>query len=122
MPSGYDSELAKKLNLKSGMMVRVVAAPEGVDLSSLSTTADEAADGVLVFVRTLAEVDRLGKTAVEAAREGRITWMAYPKGGQLETDLNRDILWERMRDRGIQANRQVSIDDVWSAMRFKPSE
>lgn len=119
MANAYDSELAKKLNQKSGMTLRVVAAPDDVDLSPLSTSADEAAEGVLVFVRTLAEVERLGKAAVDAATEGKVTWMAYPKARQLETDLNRDILWKTMRERGIEANRQVSIDDVWSAMRFK---
>lgn len=122
MATGYDSEMAKKLNLKSGMTVRVVAAPRDVDLSSLPTTDDEDADGVLVFVRTLAEVERLGETAIDAARQGKITWMAYPKARQLETDLNRDILWQAMRGRGIEANRQVSIDEVWSAMRFKAGE
>ena len=45
--------------------------------------------------------------------------MAYPKARQLGTDLNRDILWKLMKEKGIEANRQISIDDVWSAMRFR---
>lgn len=122
MAREYDSELAKKMNFPSGTRVRVVAPPEGVDLSGLATTDAGNAGGVVVFVRNLAEVATLGGEAVEAVRAGRITWMAYPKARQLGTDLNRDILWKEMKTRGIDANRQISIDDTWSAMRFRPGE
>ncbi|NTX34847.1 hypothetical protein HUA78_10380 [Myxococcus sp. CA033] len=46
--------------------------------------------------------------------------MAHPKAGQLDTDLNRDILARRLEQEGIQAVRQVAIDTVWSALRFRP--
>lgn len=121
MPTSYDSELAKKLNLKSGMTVRLVARPDDVALDGLSTTTSPAADGVIVFVRTLEEVNARAAVVVEAASAGKVTWMVYPKARQLGTDLNRDILWQAMRVHGAEANRQISIDDTWSAMRFKGS-
>ena len=120
MAPSYDSELAKKLNLKSGMKVRVVAKPDEVTLEGLSTTAS-GADALIVFVRTMADADAHSAEVVEAAAAGMVTWMAYPKARQLGTDLNRDILWHAMKGRGVAANRQVSIDDTWSAMRFKAS-
>ncbi|WP_224246101.1 hypothetical protein [Hyalangium gracile] len=46
--------------------------------------------------------------------------MAYPKAGQLGTDLNRDVLWKHLLKEGIQGVRQVALDPVWSAMRFRP--
>lgn len=52
--------------------------------------------------------------------EDRVAWVAYPKAGQLDTDLNRDILARRLEQEGIQAVRQVAIDTVWSALRFRP--
>jgi len=118
--------LAKKLNVKDGITVRVVGKPEGVDLGDVPTaTAADAygthgAQGVLVFARTLADVEATCDPAVEAAREDRLAWIAYPKAGQLGTDLNRDILWQRLHPRGILGVRQVALDDVWSAMRFRP--
>jgi len=39
---------------------------------------------------------------------------------QLGTDLNRDSLAKLMIERGAQPVRQVAIDDVWSALRFRP--
>jgi hypothetical protein len=120
MAKAKDSDLAKKLNVKAGMKVRIVGKPAGVSLNGISTTASSKADGVLVFVKTLAEVDAKCKPALDAAREDRLSWIAYPKAGQLGTDLNRDILWKRLLDQGIQGVRQIALDDVWSAMRFRP--
>jgi hypothetical protein len=57
----------------------------------------------------------------EAAQHGALTWLAYPKARQLETDLNRDIIRDLALDRGLDPVRQVSIDDIWSALRLKPA-
>lgn len=119
MAASYESGLAKKLNLKSGMTAWVVDRPEGVDLDGVRTADSPDADGVIVFARTLAEVDARADPVVAAARGGRVAWLAYPKARQLGTDLNRDILWKHMRQKGVDAVRQVAIDDVWSALRFR---
>ena len=50
-----------------------------------------------------------------------LAWVAYPKGGRLGTDLNRDVLAGLLAERGVRAVRQVSIDETWSALRFRPS-
>jgi hypothetical protein len=122
MASAYDSELARKLNLKSGMKVRVIDPPADVDLGGLSTGDPPDADGVIAFVRTLAEVDAKGDPVLDAAGADRIAWLAYPKGGRLGTDLNRDVLWKHMLRKGVQGVRQVAIDDTWSALRFRPAK
>lgn len=110
------SELARKLQLK-GQAIRVVNRPRGVapDLP----VADDA-EAVLVFVNDAAELDAHGSVAIAAARVDHLAWIAYPKGGQRGTDLNRDILWARLADEGVRPVRQVSIDEVWSALRFRP--
>ncbi len=56
-----------------------------------------------------------------AARADRLAWIDYPKGGRLGTDLNRDLLVAALAARGVQPVRQVSIDDTWSAPRFRPA-
>lgn len=112
--------MEKKLNLKKGMKVRVLGRPANVDLAGVETTSSPKADAVIVFARTLAEVDAKAGPAVDAARQDRIAWVAYPKAGQLDTDLNRDVLWKHMLKKGVQAVRQVAIDEVWSALRFRP--
>ncbi len=45
-------------------------------------------------------------------------WVAYPKGNR--TDINRDSLWPILADYGMRPITQVAVDDVWSALRFRP--
>ncbi|MCI0570915.1 MAG: hypothetical protein L0Y66_09195 [Myxococcaceae bacterium] len=114
--------LSKKLNLKDGMKVRVVGKPAGVDLGDVPATTASGAEAILVFVKTLADVDAKCTPLVEAAKEDRIAWAAYPKAGQLGTDLNRDVLWRHLHKHGVEGVRQVALDTVWSAIRFRPGK
>src|SRR5262245_8050810 len=112
--------LTKKLNLKPGMPLHVIGKPADVHLGDVTTSrSNEGA--VLVFVKSIADLDARAKPVIEAAKRDRLAWIAYPKAGQLHTDLNRDILWKHLQRKGIQGVRQISIDDVWSALRFRPA-
>ncbi|MGO8960134.1 MAG: hypothetical protein ACLQFR_22600 [Streptosporangiaceae bacterium] len=115
-------ELAAKLQIKPGAAVSVLAAPaDGPDLSGVGRAGHDPAeaDAVIAFVQSSA--DLAGSPAVAAARLDKLTWIAYPKAGQLGTDLNRDILARASHDLGIRPVRQVSLDDVWSALRTRPA-
>lgn len=51
-----------------------------------------------------------------------LLWIAYPKGSsQIKTDVNRDTLWKTIEPTGWRPVRQIVLDEVWSAMRFRPS-
>ena len=117
-------DVAGKLQIRAGATVLVRNAPEGfaLDLPESVQRAGpgEQADVVLVFVRDSSEVASHSAPFVEAARRDAIAFIAYPKAGQLGTDLNRDVLWDALRREGLRGVRQVSLDDVWSAMRFRP--
>ena len=119
-------DVAGKLQVKPGASVMVGNAPEGfaLDLPEWARLVDrrEQADVVLVFVRDSSEVEAHSEPFVEAARRDAIAYIAYPKAGQLGTDLNRDVLWDALRREGLRGVRQVSLDDVWSAMRFRPGQ
>lgn len=109
--------LETKLALK-GRAIQVLDAPEGFKLNAVGTREEPA---LLVFVKGRTELRAHQTRIVRSARADRLTWVAYPKGGQLGTDLNRDSLAELLLDQGIQPVTQVSIDEVWSALRFRPS-
>lgn len=111
--------LAAKLQLREGETIQVLNASAEAELD-LPLAAGPPAPAVLLFVRSRKELEDAGAPFVQAAREDRLAWIAYPKGGQLDTDLNRDTLWEALNAKGIRPVRQVSLDDVWSAMRFRP--
>jgi hypothetical protein len=118
-------DLAGKLQLKSGQSVAVVNRPQDASLDLGSdhpvVPAAEAADAVIVFSTTSAELGRLSDQFVPTAKRDALTWVAYPKAGKLGTDLNRDVLAELVKARGVQPVRQVALDDVWSALRLRPA-
>ena len=116
-------ELARKLQLKPGSHVALLGVPPDLELqlpADLSVTTDVHADVVVAFVRVTSDLDGAAARVLDAAREDRLSWLAYPKAGQLGTDLNRDRLAAAVRERGVQPVRQISIDDVWSALRLRP--
>ncbi len=121
--------LAQKLQIKSGKLI-VLNAPKGYaeqltqELKDLnvSTRAAGQAEAVLLFVNSLAEVERLAPKAIKVVKPAGMLWMAYAKGtSKVKTDVNRDKLWQAVEPIGWQPVRQIALDEVWSAMRFKPA-
>jgi hypothetical protein len=52
----------------------------------------------------------------------KVAVLAAPVGGpELGTDLNRDVLARSLTAAGVQPVRQIAIDEVWSALRFRPA-
>ncbi|WP_433447068.1 hypothetical protein ACQPXS_04325 [Streptomyces sp. CA-142005] len=112
-----------KLQIKPGQSVAVLGEPDDVQLDVEAGADAASADAVLVFVTTSG--DLLGadaQAALAAAQRDALAWVAYPKGGKLGTDLNRDRLAAALSERGVRPVRQIAIDDTWSALRFRPGD
>jgi hypothetical protein len=118
-------DVTAKLQIKPGQRVATLGGTG--DVPSVVTPganppADPGdADAVIAFARNRAELAAVAAPAVEAARQGKLAWIAYPKAGKLGTDLNRDILAGLLTGEGVQPVRQVAIDETWSALRFRPA-
>jgi hypothetical protein len=41
-------------------------------------------------------------------------------GEKLLNNVNRDTLWPILSDHGFRLISQVAVDDIWSALRFRP--
>ncbi len=129
-------ELVKKLNLKPGMSVLVINAPDGY----IERLRADFPDGVVhdlaerpggkghfdcvhLFVRDSGELESFYNTAHAAMRDNTLFWISYPKQSSgVKSDLNRDSLHVRIISDGWQGVRQVSLDDIWSALRYKRPE
>jgi hypothetical protein len=110
--------LEKKLQIPRGGRVRLLNPPEGFHLEAPAAEGSSA-DAVILFAKNGDDLKH-GEPVFDAARKDRLAWIAYPKSGQLETDLDRDKLAARVKPLGIRVVRIVSIDGTWSAMRFRP--
>ncbi len=125
------TSLSQKLQFKAGQRLRVLNAPQGYaarlagEMPDIAVTegGNDATEAVLLFVNSMEEAMRLAPAAIGAVKREGLLWMAYPKGSsKVRTDVNRDRLWEAIKPLGWLAIRQIALDDVWSAMRFRPAE
>jgi len=119
--------VARKLQVPAATTVVVLNRPAGIDLDLpadclvLSDPATaETADVVIGFAVLASDLDGIAAPAINAARDDRLAWIAYPKSRQLGTNLNRDTLAALVTARGARPVRSISIDGVWSAIRFRP--
>ena len=139
------SAMAKKLRLARDHEVAVLNAPDGFIAqlqpgpAGLETELKQAAsyDAVVLFVKDVEELRRLGSPAIHAAKPNGLLWITYPKGGagraqgaadqsKRQTDLpatplwvQRDVLGDITSETGYKPVSFVALDDYWTALRFK---
>ena len=121
----------KKLGLKPGMRALVIAAPSGY-LKSLAPLPEgvvisEAMDGTHEFVQFFAtrksDIEKSSTKLLKTAVPGALVWITYPKKTSgVESDLSREAVWAAMEGTGWRPVSQIAIDEVWSALRFRPTE
>ena len=123
--------LIKKLRIQAGQRLLILNAPPGyIDwLGDLPEGArvSEVPEGkyqfVHLFVTNSEDLGRLRQAAMDAVEYDGLLWISYPKrSSKVATDLTRDVLWELMGDTGLRPVTQVSVDEVWSALRLRPAE
>lgn len=80
-------------------------------------------DFALVFAVSQGQLVDILKDVVPALQDGAKFWIAYPKlTSKIASDLSRDKNWDFVSDYGFEAVRMISLDNVWSAGRFKKPE
>lgn len=115
-------DLAQKLQLKPGQGLESVLAPDApTPALPTSKESGDVVSALIVFVIGRKDLALHREQIVSSARSDRLTWVSYPKSGQLGTDFNRDSVVALLGESGIQPVRQIAIDDVWSALRFRPA-
>ena len=118
-------DIIKKFKFKdSGVMLN---APAGIETefekmgfkTSFDTT--KKSSNTLVFINNNKEyLDFLNK-GLKKVEPDSVLWFAYPKGtSKVKTDINRDTIRVTGEDFGITTVTAISIDEVWSALRFRP--
>lgn len=123
------STLGQKLQVKPGVAILVVNAPEDVASrlpgelpdNPVVFTPVELPSALMVFLKNQSDV---GKVVLPILKGGILfspVWLLYPKGTSgLPTDVSRDILWKMMEPHGWGPARMIALDEIWSAMRFTP--
>jgi hypothetical protein len=121
--------LARKLGIKPGMRALIIGAPapylkllaplpEDVTITS---TAQGANPFVQFFPTSLADLGKSVPSLLRHVAGGALLWIAYPKKTSgIESDLSRDSIAKAMKGTGWRPVSTIAIDEVWSALRFRP--
>jgi hypothetical protein len=77
-------------------------------------------DFALIFAINQFQLNNILKELFTALHTDCKLWIAYPKTtSKIVSDLNRDASWDILSKNDFEAIRQVTLDHVWTAMRFK---
>jgi len=76
---------------------------------------------MIIFVKSVDEMENIAPIALHNLTADGILWFCYPKKSskKYSSDLERDKGWKVLNDAGFHGIRMVSVDDDWSAMRFR---
>jgi hypothetical protein len=95
-------------------LARIEPLPEGVRI----VDGLEQATVALVFADAAASARDILTAHNDQLARPTIFWVAYPKANK--ADINRDTLWPILAEYGMRPIGQVAVDEVWSALRFRP--
>ena len=126
--NGYSgTPLPKKLGIRDGTRVAIVAPPAGFDgvLGSLpdgvqvTHQARGRCDVIVFFVTRRAELTRRFPAFARALVSDGGLWVAWPKRTSgVATDLREGEVRDVGLDAGLVDNKVCAIDSIWSGLRF----
>lgn len=76
---------------------------------------------IQIFSKDFAEANNYVSEAIQSLEDDGHIWLCYPKGTskKYKSDINRTKSWEIFAPYDFEPVSQVSIDDDWSAIRFR---
>lgn len=122
--------IARKLGLNPGMRALIIAPPPGYlkllrpmpEGLTVSSKTGAAYPFVQVFATRLSDISKFAEKLRKYAAPNALVWVTYPKqSSKLKGDLSRDVIREAMNGPGWRAVSIVAIDEIWSALRFRPA-
>ena len=127
MSEGYSSTpLAKKLGIKNGYRIEVVNEPPHYgdlfdDLPGDLVLEHDGTnlDFIHIFVQEEAHLKSLVRRAMMKLKKTGSIWISWPKGtSKITTDLNRDIIREKVLEIGLVDVKVAAVDKDWSGLKF----
>lgn len=117
-------KVSQKMGIQPGVRAILVDAPveavESIDLPDVEISSELKGDFnyIHLFVTKQSELQEQFPKLKSHLLSGGMLWVSWPKGGQLETDLNLKILIKIGYDFGLVESTALSINAVWSGLKF----
>jgi putative intracellular protease/amidase len=124
--AGYSgTPLPKKLGIKPGHRLVLLAAPDGFELGELAEDvkvvrrAQGEADVIVSFHTARADLERRLPRLRELMRPAAGLWIAWPKrAAKMPTDLTEDVVRELGLANRLVDNKVAALDATWSGLRL----
>ena len=128
------NDIFKKLNYKDGEIIVILNSPKSfeieIDKISSATKVKQKISGkykidfILLFVKMKDEIDTLLPRLIERLSDDAKLWISYPKKSskRYKSDISRDSGWTILGKYNYEPVRMISIDEDWSALRFRNVE
>lgn len=127
-----NQSLFEKLQLKDEKNLLIQGIPSSIEKQFAKLTyaknvtpllKSKKVEFALVFALSQQQLNNVMKEVFPALSAETKLWVAYPKtSSKIVSDLNRDCSWDLLIKSGYESVRQVAVDNVWSAIRFKKVE
>ena len=127
-----ENVIIKKLGIRPGKKAFFINMPDDLAIPLKDTikkfgikkSLEGKFDVILYFGKILSEIRKKSKDIFDSlSDDDSLVWIAYPKkGSNLETDINRDILWDVFSEYNYRPVSLVSLNDNWSAVRFRSDD
>ena len=123
--------LLEKLNYKGQKRVAIINSDENFPISYFNFPEDVRIDKeidlrcpygfILIFTKNIEDVELFTPIAIHNLIVDGNLWYCYPKKTSKNhtSEIDRDHGWKALNNYGFHGIRMVSIDDDWSAMRFR---
>jgi hypothetical protein len=120
--------LQEKLLLKPGATIVAVDPPQPYEQivgklpkdATLASRRARGADVVHLFVTNARTLDEKLPGALQSLRDEGLLWISYPKVSAGSRDVSRESVHAVLRANGWRPVTQISMDDVWTAIRARP--
>lgn len=124
----------KKLQYKLQPEVLIVNAPDEFrdvvdEWKRMAVVQSEGVEGktfnfAMIFVKTVKDVSAATKKYVKMLEQDAVFWMVYPKktSKKYKAEITRDDGWQQLGDLGYEGVAMVSVDEDWSALRFRKAD
>ena len=118
------TRIADKMRIHAGERLYLSNAPadavDAIDLPAVHVAKRLAGkfDHIVMFTKTQRQLDaRFPRLKRYLELDGKL-WIAWPKGGRLDTDLDLKHVIRIGYNHGLVESTQLRIDDTWTALKF----
>jgi hypothetical protein len=123
--------LLEKLNYKGQKRIAIINAEDSLIISLSDELKDITVDKeidprypydfMILFVKSISEVEFFAPVALHNLLADGVLWFCYTKKNskKYKSDIDRDHGWKVLNDSGFHGIRMVSVNEDWSALRFR---